>query len=227
MAKAIVIETTSRAGQIALASDGVIVAATEFSAGMRHAALLVAEIDRLCRENDWKPGDIDQVHLAVGPGSFTGTRIGVTFAKTFAFATGARIVAVPSATVIVENAPQSAIHAAVVLDARRGKVWAEAFRRNSQGWQSTAAIGLTAPADLLASLPRPVTLVGEGVEHHQAALVGEGIELGDIDAGRPRVQIVARIGHEMAQRREFAGTMGLVPLYVRRPEAEEQRLGLA
>ena len=210
--KAIAVETTTRLGQAALVEGGEVVAVAEFPAGLRHAASLVAEVDRLLRDAGWRAADVDAVYVSVGPGSFTGTRIGVTFAKTFAFAAGARVVAVPTAAVIGANVEDDAT--VVVLDARRGSVWWAADGGRAAGVVST-------PAGLLERLPRPAVLVGEGVAYHREALVAEGVALADEAAAVPRVEVVARLAATMGE----ADARALVPIYVRRPEAEEKRLG--
>ncbi len=215
MSRAIVIETTSRHGQAALALDGELVALATLPHGPKHAAALVAEVQRLLHDAGWPPRSIDCVAVSAGPGSFTGTRVGVTFAKTFAFATGAAVVPVSTAAVVASNV--EAHDACVVFDARRGSVWAEQYRDGLACRQ----FGVVTPAELLRLLPRPVTLVGEGVAYHADALRGEGVSHHPADASWPRIEIVARLG---STGHPVDAAM-LVPTYVRRPEAEEQRLG--
>src|SRR6185369_8895119 len=98
-------ETSGGIGSIAIAEDGCVVVEETFSHGLKHAAGIVPIIDRLCASRGWKPADVEEIYVSVGPGSFTGLRVGITVAKTLAFATGARIVAVPSVDVLARNAP--------------------------------------------------------------------------------------------------------------------------
>ena len=218
-------ETTGRQGQVALALGGQVVARDAFAAGARHAADLMPMIDRLCRAQGWSPASIGDVYVSVGPGAFTGMRVGVTLAKTLAFATGARLVAVPTARVLVENAPASATHAAVIVDARRGKVWAEGFERAAGAWRAWRAFGLTTLADVLGRSPRPLLLLGEGVAFHAASLDPADAGVSVSDDAQPRVEAVVDIGWALARAGEFADPDALVPAYARRPEAEEKRLG--
>src|SRR5689334_12051893 len=103
MPRALALETSGRTGSVALVEVGNVVAEDQFPHGLRHAAGLVPMIDRLCRERGWAPGDVDEVYVSAGPGSFTGLRVGITVAKTLALATGARVVAVPTADVLARN----------------------------------------------------------------------------------------------------------------------------
>ena len=224
--KALAVETTSRRAAVALAVDGRVVDEAAFTAGLNHTADLLPLIADLFRRNGWAPGDVGRVDVSVGPGGFTGTRVGVTFAKTFAFATNAKLVAVPTPLVIVENLPPNATDAAVVVDARRGKVWAQRFARTDAAtWKSTGPGGLTTPADLAAALPRPAWLVGEGVAYHRDALRSGGGDLHFCGDAVPRVRVVAAVGEASARAGDFADPFALGPTYVRRPEAEEKRLG--
>ena len=229
MTRAIAIETTSRRGAAALIEDGRVVDSGSF-AGSPHTVALLPLVDGLVRDQGWTPRDLEHVYVSVGPGGFTGTRVGVTFAKSFAFATGAKVVAVPTPRVIVENLPIEARVAAVVVDARRGKIWGQRFdRRDGETglWSPIESGGLTTMADLAASLPRPAWLIGEGITYHRDAIDPSDEHLQVFDDPTPQPRVVASLGSAMASRGEFADPFALVPAYVRRPEAEEKRLGLA
>ncbi len=98
------VETSSRIGSVVIALGEKILDEATFSAPIRHSAEIFPALsnilDRLCR----KPDQIDQVHISVGPGSFTGLRIAVTLAKTMHLANAAKIVAVDTLDVIAANA---------------------------------------------------------------------------------------------------------------------------
>ena len=225
--RAIALETTSRRGEVALVAGGRVLAEDAFEAGFKHTAHLIPLIDRLYRAAGWAPREVSEVYVSVGPGGFTGTRIGVTFAKSLAWATGAKVVAVPTPAVVVENAPGEARHALVVVDARRGKVWVEPFARDADGaWQSAGEPRLTTLADALAAAPRPVWLVGEGVAYHAAAIDPHDRAVNVCPDVQPRAAVVARIGWALARAGWFADPFALAPTYVRRPEAEEKRMGV-
>src|SRR5438034_7018224 len=128
---ALAIETSGRIGSVALIHGESIVEA-EFPHGLRHAAGIIPLIDRLCRDQDLSPTDLRELHVSAGPGSFTGLRIGITLAKTLAFATGVKLVAVPTMRVLVANAPQEAPHSIIVLDAKRDQIFTARFQRIDQ-----------------------------------------------------------------------------------------------
>src|ERR1700689_2652818 len=103
MPRALAIETSGRLGSVAIAEEGVVVAEDVFAHGLKHAAEMLPRIDAMVKAAGWRPADIREIYVSVGPGSFTGLRIGITLAKTLAFATGAKIAAVASVQVLANN----------------------------------------------------------------------------------------------------------------------------
>src|SRR3954453_22527860 len=132
--RSIAIETSGRIGSIAVVDGEKILAEETFQHGLQNAAQIIPIIDRLTSAQRWSPSDIQQVFVSIGPGSFTGLRIGVTLAKTMALATGVKLVAVPSVRVLVENAPENAKHVIIVLDAKRDQIFSARFERVPSGW---------------------------------------------------------------------------------------------
>ena len=234
---ALAIETSGKVGSVALVRDGVVLAEPTFEHGLKHAAGILPMIDRLCRDAGIGPADIAELYLSIGPGSFTGLRIGVTLAKTMALTTGVKIVAVPTVRVLAENAPDDAQHVIIVLDAKRDQIFtgsfdAEAMRggdlsrhpANPSRWTEREPAHLAPLTDILARTPRPVHLIGEGIPYHDKFIPKDepGVIVTPPETWRARAAIVATIGQSMASRGEFADADRLTPLYIRKPEAEEK-----
>jgi tRNA threonylcarbamoyladenosine biosynthesis protein TsaB len=181
-------------------------------------------LDRLCRQRGWRPRDLEHLYVSAGPGSFTGLRIGITLAKTLAFATGLKLVAVPTVRVLAQNAPADAQHLIIVLDAKRDQIFTARFERQENEWIEREPAHLDALTEMLARSPRPVTLLGEGIPFHQKFLPEDaGILLTPPEAWRARAAAVAQLGLRAAARGEFTDPYHLVPIYIRKPEAEEKR----
>lgn len=224
MPKALAIETSGRTGSVALVEDGRVVADETFSHGLQHAAEIVVRIDRLCRERNWRPTDIDEVYVSAGPGSFTGLRIGVTLAKTLAFATGAKLVAVPTVQVLAQNAPPEARHVVIVLDAKRDQIFTARLARSGAGWVCEEGPILDTLQAILSRTPRPVYLIGEGIPRHEKFLAShdDGVIVTSPATWTARAAEVAKLGWEAARAGEFIEPDRLTPIYIRRPEAEEK-----
>lgn len=233
------IESSSRRGTIALAKGGEIVAAYELRDGRQHAAELVPLARTLCREHGIRPTELAGVMVSSGPGAFTGTRIGVTFAKTLATATGCQLVAVDSSHVTACNVLElgKTGKVMVVLDARRGKVWADLvdISADSKLLQPVARLGLCTPKQAVEAAfaaiesPEPVIAIGEGLSYHDIATnvpVDSSSRFSQVDAGHafPNVRWLVKLGTIKARRNDYADPAALSPLYVRLPEAVENRI---
>ncbi len=219
--KILAIETSSRVGSIALGLGDELLLTENFERNLRHAAELLPGMDRASRQLGWTPGELDQVYVSAGPGSFTGLRIGITVAKTLAQACAVQIVAVPSIEVIAGNAPAQALNVAVVLDAKRKQVFAGRFRRCNGKLITTLEACLTDPQQFVADCPKPLLLIGEGIKYHSRALKADGVQVADESLWRPRAEVVYGIGRDLARRGKFAAPNALTPVYLRMPEAQE------
>lgn len=224
MPRALAIETSGRTGSIALVDEGRILVEDKFPHGLQHAAEMVPRIDRLCRERGWSPRDLVELYVSAGPGSFTGLRIGITLAKTLAFATGARIVAVPTIHVLAHNAPPEANELIIVLDAKRDQIFTARLHRVDDSWAEAEPAHLDDLVSMLARAGRPVHLLGDGIPHHQKFIPpGEpGIVLTPPETWRPRAAAVAREGMRLSAAGAFTDPDRLAPVYIRKPEAEEK-----
>jgi tRNA threonylcarbamoyladenosine biosynthesis protein TsaB len=182
-------------------------------------------IDRLCTARGWRPQDLDELYVSAGPGSFTGLRIGITLAKSLAFATGLKLVAVPTVRVLVENAPPEARHVIIVLDAKRDQIFTARFEGPSgdASWQEREPAHLDSLTAMLDRAPRPVHLLGEGIPYHRKFIPDDPrIIITQEDTWRARARSVAKIGHQMSQSNQFTDPDRLTPIYIRKPEAEEK-----
>jgi tRNA threonylcarbamoyladenosine biosynthesis protein TsaB len=107
--------------------------------GLRHTSALIEVVDGLLRKANVAPRELRLVAVSMGPGSFTGLRIGVTFAKTLAYAVGCPVVGINSLHVVAESADPAGMRGAeilyVVRDAQRGDWFYQAFQRADQGGQ--------------------------------------------------------------------------------------------
>ncbi len=98
------VETSSRIGSVAIALGEKILAETTFSAPIRHSAEIFPALSNILDRFSRKPDQIEQIHISVGPGSFTGLRIAVTLAKTMHLANAVKVVTVDTLDVIAANA---------------------------------------------------------------------------------------------------------------------------
>lgn len=221
----IVIETSSRFGSAALATDQNLVDAARLPGQMRHAGELLPTIARMLAVQGWLAESLTDLFVSIGPGSFTGLRVGVTVARTLAWSLKLKIVAVPTLDVIAENAlaadPVPA-HLAVLLDAKRAQVFAGVYDLAEGRCRTVTDAHLTDPRALLATCPRPLAILGEGIPYHRQAVDASGARVLDETLWWPQAENVYQVGLRMARNGHYVDAGNMLPLYIRRPEAEEK-----
>ncbi len=221
----VAIETSSRIGSVAVACGGHVSGQRQFSKAMRHAVELMPAIRDLTRQQGWKPRDIQHVYVSAGPGSFTGIRIAVAIARTLQQALGCKLISVPTVDVLAANAPANALHLAVLLDAKRGQVYAARYQRHagSGALHRTHGPVLADPREFLSQAPRPLHILGEGIDYHRDAIAGSEGEIIEVDRPLWQAQaaMVHKLGWALAQSGAFIDRDLLLPIYLRKAEAEE------
>lgn len=221
----LVIETSGRAGSTALGTEAGLVAAVRLPGKMRHAGELLPMVADLLHKQGWSPDSLTDVWVSIGPGSFTGLRIAVTVARTLAWSVGARLVAVPTVDGLALNAlaaePVPA-HVAVVLDAKRGQVYTAAFELIDGTCRKIVDAHLADPLAFLNVCPRPLAVLGEGIPYHRAAIEAAEVRILPEELWWPRAEHVFQVGQTLARQGCYTPGGDLMPLYIRRPEAEEK-----
>jgi len=227
------VETSGRRGSLALAIGDARVDEVGFATDRERARDLLPCADELVKKHGVAPSDIDEVYISNGPGSFTGLRIAVTFARHMALATGAQLRAVPTLDVIAANVLAIAnppLCVIPMLDAKKDQVFAAAFLLKDGAYECVAPARMVPPVEFVeAQIAQgdhsSCTLIGEGLRHHSEkfeALVAKGnVKIGAKELWWPHASRVIEIGRRLVKREGFTPAHSLVPDYVRRPEAEE------
>jgi len=218
----IAIETSCRAGGVALGADGELAKVVEFDASTRHAAVLLSQLDGLLGEAGLRAGDLAELYVSAGPGSFTGLRIGITAARVLAQQLPRlRCVAVPSAWAVARNAlGLSWRHLGVVMDAGDGRVYAWLFVRGDGGVVPAGEPAVVSPREFLSAAPRPLLLIGEGLARHDLSAPRVSRPPSDKPSLHlPTAEGVWRVGRALAAAGRFTDYHHLLPIYTRKPQA--------
>ncbi len=217
------IETSGRSGTVTLGRVDELIESVELTHKRRHNVELIPTIDELCKKHGVTPSAIGQVYVSLGPGSFTGLRVGITTAKMLALAGGVELFGIPTLDVLAENAPpeaEGADHVAVCLNLKRETVHSCVYKREADGWQAITESGLRTIDDLLSRAPRPLHLIGEKLPPIPDRLK-EGVTVLGPEFAVGRSEAVFKLGRHAAATREPDDPMKLTPLYIREPEAVE------
>jgi len=221
----IAIETSSRAGAVALGRGDEILQTLPLGPSGKHASELLAQMDAMLRAEGLVPRDIDEVYISVGPGSFTGLRVGITVARTLGqMIPGAKLVAVPTPLVIAENfSLESSENLGVLLAAKRtgpagASVHGTLIRRGDDGYPEVVETVVASVSDVLQKFPHPILFTGEALQYVELTPT-EGIKVAESDTFYPRAEGVWNVGHRLATEGKFTPFNQLLPVYSRKPEA--------
>ena len=140
MKRIILIETSTALCSVALAEDGAVTAYRESSAPKAHASLTAVFIQELLSERELTLADCDAVCVSMGPGSYTGLRVGVSTAKGLCFGSGKPLLAVGTLDTLVAQAASDARFIISMVDARRMEVYTAVFENGRQITETAPAI---------------------------------------------------------------------------------------
>ncbi|MGC3968885.1 MAG: tRNA (adenosine(37)-N6)-threonylcarbamoyltransferase complex dimerization subunit type 1 TsaB [Pirellulales bacterium] len=222
------LETSGLGGSVALLDDASGFAMSrELAPGRRSAQGLAPAIQQILADARWSLDRVANVAVTTGPGSFTGLRIGVTTAKTLAYALGASIVSLNSLDVLADAVSPSDARLWALLDAHRGELFAASYRRDAAGtWQredATRECSLPTVDAWLTQLA-PGDMVTGPIVSRLAAKLPDGVSAVAEELRQPQARHVAQLASRRLARGERDDVWNLVPYYGRLSAAEEKRL---
>jgi tRNA threonylcarbamoyladenosine biosynthesis protein TsaB len=227
----IAIETSGRTGSAAIACEDAILDHATLSGFQKHSSELLPAIQSLLSRHGLSAKDVQHIYLPKGPGSFTGIRIAVTFAKMAAFAMGAKIVAVNTLDALAHNAmyymdnTNSDIQRiATILDAKKGYFYIAVFNKSDTGLHRMTEDLLITPATFLSDYcegQSKIALLGEGLVYYHKHFEHPNTVILDKSCWPANAVSVWHGARLRAKQGQFDDPNTLVPLYIRRPEAEE------
>ncbi len=224
--KILALETSERIGSLAafVADDQSpqLAAEATLPSDQRGARSLIPAIGSLLDQLGWKPTELDLICVTTGPGSFTGTRLGVTTAKTLAYATNAQLVGVHTLAAIAAGVPTSYDRLWAILDAQRKELFVSQFSaaKSSDFGESPDTKILSTDA-WLAQLKPGELVCGPPLEKLRDRLP-QGVLCADPAQWTPRAENVGRLGIAAFQSGATVDPMQLVPQYYRKSAAEEK-----
>jgi tRNA threonylcarbamoyladenosine biosynthesis protein TsaB len=217
--RVLAVETSTLAGGVALLEGDRLVAEYLLDVSVTHSERLLAAIDTVMRDAGWTARDLTGLAVAVGPGSFTGLRVGISTVKGLALALGVPVAAVPTLDAMAAAVPWTSLPVCPVLHARRDEVYAAFYRWNGEGFDRESEYLALRPAELAARLAEPTLLIGDGADTVQSPHVRR------VPPPRrvPSPACVAVLGRARLALGETVSATDVTPLYLRPSEAELRR----
>ncbi|MEN8134635.1 MAG: tRNA (adenosine(37)-N6)-threonylcarbamoyltransferase complex dimerization subunit type 1 TsaB [Thermodesulfobacteriota bacterium] len=219
------IETATMCGSVALLSGNRCLAENSVDTATTHSRRLIQQINRVMQDTELDWEQIDGIAVSLGPGSFTGLRIGLSTAKGLAMAADRSLLGVPTLDGMAQQiiAPPGTLVCAL-LDARKKEVYAAFFKCNSYGIPEKVSEDLVMkPEKLAALIDRPTLLVGDGAVIYQEffrKVLNESAIFASPRSFFPRAASIGRLATKMFTNQNFVDPANAVPIYVRPSEAE-------
>jgi tRNA threonylcarbamoyladenosine biosynthesis protein TsaB len=218
------LETTERVGTVAVVDDAKPLREVRLQDDRRSTESLAPAVASLLEAVDWQPSSVQLVAVTVGPGSFTGLRVGIAFAKAFAYAAGSDILGIDTLETIAAGLQQTGGPIAVAVDAQRGDLVGAVFEADADGRVQVRQPARLMPIDTWFDRLPPGATVAGPLLRKVASRVPPGLTLAEPRFWIPRASVVGFLADAQYRGGRRDDVWELVPQYSRRSAAEEKWL---
>jgi len=219
-ARVLLIETSCAPGLVALALGHELLGVRRLDEARRHARDLVPATRDLLDVQGWKARELQAVFVGIGPGSYTGLRVGIMAAKALAYASGCALLGIETFATIALQAPERAQRVDVIADAQQGKIYVQSFARVASALVPLGPLAIRRFDEWLSGLDPAVWVSGPATGEYEHRL--QGRPLVEIAARQPSASCLLTLGLDRLARGELDDHWKLEPLYLRRSNAEEK-----
>ena len=216
------IETATEQVGVAIGGHEGIIATFEVARGRRHAEILTPAIEFVCRQADVELSELGCVAVDVGPGLFTGMRVGLSAAKALAQALRIPMIGISSLDLLAFPCRHTDRVVVPVIDARKGEVFWAMYRQVPGGVQQVSAPTVGPVDDLIADLlarSQDALCVGDGAERYRDDII-EGFHCEISGPVHPSPGALVQLAHAQALREEWVRPGDIEPIYLRAPDAQ-------
>jgi tRNA threonylcarbamoyladenosine biosynthesis protein TsaB len=218
------IETATAQVSVALGGHEGVIALFEVTRGRRHAETLTPAIEFLCRQAGVTLDELGLIAVDVGPGLFTGMRVGIATGRALAQALRVPMVGELSLDLLAFPLRHTDKTIASVIDARRGEVYYALYRQVHAGVQRVSEPAVGPVDDLVADLMargNETVCVGDGALRYRAQIAEAiRVDFAEQYASRPSAAPLVQLAHARAMREDWVNHWDIEPVYLRRPDAE-------
>ena len=222
--KVLGIDTSTSCGAVGLMDDGEVLSDYLLNIPVTHSERLLGAIEFILREAHCSTGDVDGWAISLGPGSFTGLRIGVSTVKGLAFATGKPVAGVGTLDVLASQVSPTSYLICPILDARKKEVYSAFYRYGGGNFlRRQSDYQALRPEDLIKKIKEQTIFLGDGVRTYRDFLFHSLSSLAIFPAPPahvPHGSTVAKLGLELLKKGKHLNVSTFSPIYVRPSEAE-------
>ena len=221
------IDTSSQVSSVSVLSAECVAAEISMQGALTHSETLMPHIETALAMARVKKDELDGIAVSIGPGSFTGLRIGLASAKMMAYALHIPLIAVPTLEALAHHCVCEGVRLVPMMDAQKGNVYVQEFTWRADGDALTlheeSSLAILPLAEVIARLSKteqPVLLLGDAMQRKVDVELPVNVRLAPIHARMPRAACVGLAALTRLARGETDDPVTAVPLYLRRSEAE-------
>ncbi len=218
------IDTSTSCGSVGLYGDGKVVAEYLLNTSVTHSERLLKAIDLILKETNLSINDLDGFSISLGPGSFTGLRIGLSTVKGLAFASKKPVAGLSSLDVLASQISATPFLICPIIDARKKELYTAFYRHEgTNSPKRLTSYEAISPESLINKIGEKTIFIGDGVKAYGEYLLNRLKSLAIFPPSFlhiPHASEIARLGEELLLRGETLDISTLTPIYVRPSEAE-------
>lgn len=213
--KILAIDTTTRFMCIGIYDQGKIY---EYSLGLgnKQSSLLIPSIKRIIAALKWRIEDIDYFACGLGPGSFTGIRVGLSTIKGLAWTTNKPIIGVSTLDIIAYNTAESFTRIIPVIDAKRNLIYCSIYRNNQSGFKRVLPYMLLSLDELSKKIKPNSIILGDALGLYKQEILKtiKGVKTLDRDYWYPKPRNIIALALERIKDKKFNTAFDIKPIYI-------------
>ncbi len=217
------IDTATMISGIGVVQDGEVIADFRYDVKLTHSEVLLSYIEKLLKKLRLKLKHLDGFSVSIGPGSFTGLRIGLATVKGLGFASGKPVASIPTLDALAFLSRGCRYPLVPLLDAKKKQVYATVYDTQDNEIKRKTSYFVVDPSELIQKIPSEVAFTGPGIKVCQSELkklMGKKAHFLRGEKTLPSGAAVAYMGWEKLKQGEKEDLFLLEPIYVRKSEAE-------
>ena len=221
-AKVLLLETSGSCGIVALGFGSNIISHRVLEIAKRHVSDMAPAIAEMLKECGWEAKNLDAIATGIGPGSYTGLRIGLMSSRTLAMMTGARLLGISTFEILAQHGLEAG-HAKVeiIADAQQDKIYAQRFENNNSHLTSASELKIVSAAEWIANRDISFAIAGPGVPKVLPLIqANQGMVVEQ--SGNINKESFLALALKKLFSHHSDDPLSLQPLYLRRSSAEEQ-----
>ena len=219
------IDTATQVSSVAVASEVRLCAELTMQARLTHSETLLPHMEQVLKMANVKKEELEGIAVSLGPGSFTGLRIGLAAAKAVCYALKLPLIGVPTLEALAWHYPVYGVRVMTLLDAQKGNAYRQSFCWHNGRMEPQEEITVSSLPKVIAScaeMKEQVVLLGDVVPKKIAGKfeLPSNVSLAPAHLVMPRAACVAMVGLKKLAAGEKGNVMDMEPIYIRRSEAE-------